>query len=329
MHSRSRAFVILGGLCAFVLAVWYRQASAMSPTEERPVMQVQSDLPVAYLLSRGGLEATLGYAVANDTLDPVNVGGRPLEGGLAPGTANAGYPQGVAGRKVRVTVGTGPSLNLYADVGREKFNFAIAGLKLDTQHYGFRYNFFGERNSRPAVTLDYSYHMTSQPKPLEMDGHRVALVASKSMGRHFILHGTIGVHKDDVTAEFPTGPAPQLGLIIPSFNYPQGVLETGLALTWTGGTKTDLTVALDHRNFDRAIDDFVPGGGIGFNDRFLVHLAHAASESLVVSVRLERHSHGLSATHPQLYNFSSVDSFTEPFGFVGFGLTWRGDLSRR
>lgn len=290
-------------------------------------MQVQSDLPVAYLLSRGSLEASLGYGIANQTLDPMSVVSRPLEGALFPSAANAGFPHGVAGRKVRVTLGVASALNLYADVGREDYNFPIAGLTLDTQAYGLRYNFFGERHSRPALTLDYSYHVTSKPRPLEMDGHRIVLVASKSMGRHFMVHATLGAHKDDVTAEFPNGPAPQLGLTIPFFDYPQSVTESGLALTWTGGTKTDITVALEHKNFDRAIDDFVPGGGIGFNDRFLVHLALAASDALVVTARLERNSHSISALHPQLYNPRSVDAFAQPFGFVGLGLTWRGDLT--
>lgn len=303
-------------------------ALAARATEERPVLQAQADLPIAYLLSRGAMEATLSIATANQTFDPFGATGTSLVGARAPGPGNAGFPNGVAGRNVRATLGTGKRFNVLADVGRDDYNFSIRGLTLDHQIYGFRWNLIPEHGNIPAITFEYDYHLREGPGPLESDGHRMVFVGSKGFGQHILAHAVLGAHRDEVTAELPFGPAPQLALPIPTFFYPQSVLELGLGVTWVTGRRSDLSLHLDHRNFDRKIDDLIPGGGRVNNDRVLLNFAHGFTESLVIGLRLERHSSMLLALHPQLYNVRSAGAFTEPFGWMGFTLTWRGDLGR-
>jgi hypothetical protein len=322
------AIVIGWGLAGICLAD--DEEDVRGPKKKgRPTLQIQNDIPMAYLLGTGQFEATLSFPIANNTLDLWNNNGTALVDQLLPSTGNAGYPTSMSGKCVRAILGTGETVNFLARVGRDSLKYMGGDLQFDYQTYGFRIILAGETKTRPATTIEYDYHLTQGRRQLGTSEHRLVLNMSKFVGQSFVLHGVFGFTRGTVNALDQRSPAPQLGLPLGFFGYQKAETELGAALTWIAGENTDVHMVYEHFGINREIDFLIPLGGRQDPDRFFVEIVHAVNEHITVNLKVQHESDQFSQLYSFLYNPLSAEGFAAPFGWTEFGVTYRGNLTGR
>jgi len=311
------------GRCSVVFAL------SSQDDKPRPVLHQLGDLPVAYVMGEGFVELSLNFPSAGSTLDPFQVGAKSLVGDLAPGPSNPGYPHSLSGHFLGMNLGLGPRWTGYFRTGRHIAGFEGHDMDLNRLEYGLKINLISEQAHRPALAIDLKFGHLTGAAPLESTLLGYKLFLSKSVTRHFFVHGNIGLTRYKNVTQVPGGPPPQLGGAFGVFPYPANTFETGLALTWQGGRRLDATLGYDRRRFDRAIDPLIPEGGIADTDRMFLHVSRDISPSLVINIKVERESQQLAGLYPFLYNPTSRGSFTQELGWLEFGITLRADLGSR
>jgi hypothetical protein len=292
----------------------------------RPLLTIINDLPVAYLLGVGQVEGCYSFPTANKNVDPFGVVKKAEVDGLRPSQGNPGYPHGITGKTVLLNLGVSDRINLLIDISRKGLNYTGGSVVIDNLRYGAKMNLLPETETYPAVTAEYDYVRQKTIVPLDATSHRVMVHASKRLNDRYLLHGTLGWWHSSVAALSIDSPPPELGGDIRSQDYTMNTYQTGMALTWQSGLRTDITFGAEHFGFGRTIDSMIPGGLSGSN-RVYLFMCHAIKDSFIVHFRLDRRSDQNLEWVPFFYNSRSLGSFNEEFGWIEVGFTLRGDLT--
>lgn len=323
------------------------------------------DSPMAYVLDRGRLEASLLYEHLDSRVDIFNF--RKDRGGINNNTlGNLGDYNSVGGI---VNFGLTDRITLFLKTEFPKIDYGQDNIKIIKLSSAIKWNILTEESVRPAISVgvNYKYNrgenikrkfsqitfpvpvtftvdgntitvpggtMIDLPKPASIkiggvkdNTYSVSLYASKLLFEDLVAHCFIEVGKTRVESEFNTNlNIAQIQNLLKGLKYDQNNLSVGVGFHYRIRPTLILNFNYKFITVDRNINNNT-GKDFTKNNIVDVKLNQIINKYVAVTLQGKFYSNSLLGEVPFLYNKFTSAQFNNAYGYIGAVVTFSYDYS--
>ena len=337
---------LIKNTCTFLVALGLCSLSAAPVLAEflddpPPGLPLYMDVPTAYMLQKGQLEASAFYRTVNDTVDVFNfkedaisgdnIGTRGDYHGLQ-GIFHFGLWDGLQVsykgelRELGAGLSTGDVEYTSHDVMLKK-NLLVEDSWYPTVALGTFYRGNRAENiSNPTLSLLPEGAITFGG--IEDDSYGVTLLASKAFSPRWSLHALAEYSRTNVNSEMKIAPGGLGAGVLTEF---ADILETSdydsnnFAVGFGGAFQITPKIALsaDYKRIEvsRSGESQKPAKEFNSNNVLAWRLSYIPREWLAFSLNGTYFTNQFLGEIPSLYNARTASKFNQDYGYIGFGIT--------
>lgn len=338
--------------CTFLVAFWLCCLSAAPVLAEYidnipPGLPLYTDVPTAYLLSKGQLEVSASYRTVNDTVDIFGFKESAIPGDNIGTLGDYHGLQGIFHFGLR----DGLQISYKGELRELGLGRSRGDVEVTSHDVMLKQRLVVEDSWYPTVALGAFYrgnrgeNIANPPLPLlpqgtitfggiEDDSYGVTLLASKSFSTRWSIHALAEYSKTNVNSEFGIDPAGlgasvlmDLADILEESDYQSDNFTIGFGGVFQITPKFVVSADYKRIQVNRSGESRTPPKAFNSNNVVAWRLSYLTRSWLAFSVNGSYFTNQFLGEIHSLYNATTARKFNKDYGYLGIGITVFHDFS--